>query len=186
MRVLVLSILSLWLLAASLATSAACTDTTGRSDRESTAPYHLGPGDQIRIMVYGEPGLSMTFMVNQRGSVNYPFIGQVQLAGKSLSEIEATIARRLKGDYLREPMVSVTMEHFRRFYITGEIEAPNGYEYLPGLTIEQAIALAGGLTDRADDDDIQIRHSGRELQKDVPVTCPVHPGDTIIIGKSFF
>ncbi|CAM3953539.1 Polysaccharide biosynthesis/export protein [Vibrio aerogenes CECT 7868] len=187
MRVFVFSILSVCLLVSSLGAGCAeRAENSGQTGRTDILPYRLAAGDQIRIMVYNEPGMSMTLMVSQGGSVSFPFIGKVRLAGRTLTQIEENIEQRLKGDYLRDPMVSVTIEHYRQFYITGEVESPNGYEYQPDLTIEQAIALAGGLTDRADEDDIQIRHPGRQLLKDIPATYPVYPGDTIIIGKSFF
>ncbi|ASM97388.1 polysaccharide biosynthesis/export family protein [Vibrio vulnificus] len=149
--------------------------------------YHLGTGDKIEIIVYGEDDLSMKLKIGKAGLVNFPYIGEVKLTGRTPSEIETEIENRLRGDYLLNPMVTVNLESFRLFYISGEVEQPNGYEYQPRLTVEQAIAMAGGLTDRADKGDINIRTgSTLELIEDVELTHPVNPGDTVIVEQSFF
>ncbi|MCU8199771.1 polysaccharide export protein [Vibrio vulnificus] len=149
--------------------------------------YHLGTGDKIEIIVYGEDDLSMKLKIGKAGLVNFPYIGEVKLTGRTPSEIETEIENRLRGDYLLNPMVTVNLESFRLFYISGEVEQPDGYEYQPRLTVEQAIAMAGGLTDRADKGDINIRSgSTLELIEDVELTHPVNPGDTVIVEQSFF
>ncbi|HAS6362404.1 TPA: polysaccharide export protein [Vibrio vulnificus] len=149
--------------------------------------YHLGTGDKIEIIVYGEDDLSMKLKIGKAGLVNFPYIGEVKLTGRTPSEIETEIEKRLRGDYLLNPMVTVNLESFRLFYISGEVEQPNGYEYQPRLTVEQAIAMAGGFTDRADKGDINIRSSSTlELIEDVELTHPVNPGDTVIVEQSFF
>ncbi|EHH2447358.1 polysaccharide export protein [Vibrio vulnificus] len=149
--------------------------------------YHLGTGDKIEIIVYGEDDLSMKLKIGKAGLVNFPYIGEVKLTGRTPSEIETEIEKRLRGDYLLNPMVTVNLESFRLFYISGEVEQPNGYEYQPRLTVEQAIAMAGGFTDRADKGDINIRSgSTLELIEDVELTHPVNPGDTVIVEQSFF
>ncbi|EGQ7831466.1 polysaccharide biosynthesis/export family protein [Vibrio vulnificus] len=149
--------------------------------------YHLGTGDKIEIIVYGEDDLSMKLKIGKAGLVNFPYIGEVKLTGRTPSEIETEIEKRLRGDYLLNPMVTVNLESFRLFYISGEVEQPNGYEYQPRLTVEQAIAMAGGFTDRADKGDINIRSgSTLDLIEDVELTHPVNPGDTVIVEQSFF
>ncbi|WP_347368266.1 polysaccharide biosynthesis/export family protein [Vibrio vulnificus] len=149
--------------------------------------YLLGTGDKIEIIVYGEDDLSMKLKIGKAGLVNFPYIGEVKLTGRTPSEIETEIENRLRGDYLLNPMVTVNLESFRLFYISGEVEQPNGYEYQPRLTVEQAIAMAGGFTDRADKGDINIRSgSTSELIEDVELTHPVNPGDTVIVEQSFF
>ncbi len=154
---------------------------------EDLNDYLLGTGDRIDIIVYGEPDMSMKFKVSKSGVVNFPYIGEVKITGRTPSSIEQEIEERLRGDYLINPMVTINMEAFRLFYVSGEVTSPNGYEYRPALTVEQAIAIAGGFTDRADRDDINIRHGGsNELIEDVELTHPVQPGDTVIIEQSFF
>ncbi|MFB9144601.1 polysaccharide biosynthesis/export family protein [Vibrio artabrorum] len=152
-----------------------------------TRKYFLRPGDMIRIWVYGEEEMSMSLKISKRGVINFPFIGLVQLSGQTTDAIEQDIETRLKDGFVLSPMVSVTMEEFRKFYLLGEVENPNGYEYEPQLTVEQAIAMAGGFTDRADESDINIRPSGqKEMIKNVEMTDPVYPGDVVIVEKSFF
>ncbi|EPF1537013.1 TPA: polysaccharide export protein [Vibrio vulnificus] len=161
---------------------------TQKESRDATLDdYHLGTGDKIEIIVYGEDDLSMKLKIGKAGLVNFPYIGEVKLTGRTPSEIETEIENRLRGDYLLNPMVTVNLESFRLFYISGEVEQPNGYEYQPRLTVEQAIAMAGGFTDRADKGDINIRSgSTLELIEDVELTHPVNPGDTVIVEQSFF
>ncbi|MDW6019109.1 polysaccharide biosynthesis/export family protein [Vibrio plantisponsor] len=154
---------------------------------ENLDDYFLGTGDRIEIIVYGEPDMSMKFKVSKSGVVNFPYIGEVVIAGRTPSAIETEIEERLRGDYLLNPMVTINMESFRLFYIFGEVTSPNGYEFQPRLTVEQAIAIAGGFTDRADRDDISIRSGAtNEVIEDVELTHPVQPGDTVIVEQSFF
>ncbi len=158
-----------------------------KQNQDGIDDYLLGTGDRIDIIVYGEPDMSMKFKVSKSGVVNFPYIGEVQITGRTPSAIEQEIEERLRGHYLINPMVTINMESFRLFYVTGEVTSPNGYEYHPALTVEQAIAIAGGFTDRADRDDIDIRQSGsNELIEDVELTHPVQPGDIVIIEQSFF
>ncbi|MGF1778972.1 polysaccharide export protein [Vibrio nomapromontoriensis] len=168
--------------------------TVSHSEQVNTTPanaevreYLLGPGDMIRIWVYGEKEMSMSLKIGKRGAINFPYIGRVQLSGRTTDSIEHDIETRLKAGFVRSPMVTVTMEQFRKFFLLGEVENPNGYEYEPQLTVEQAIAMAGGFTDRADRGDINIRPSGqKDLIKKVDMTDSVYPGDVVIVEQSFF
>ncbi|EPT8339678.1 polysaccharide biosynthesis/export family protein [Vibrio vulnificus] len=189
-RVLLLIFSLLWLgqgMAETLDAPSSPQVTQKESRDASLDDYHLGTGDKIEIIVYGEDDLSMKLKIGKAGLVNFPYIGEVKLTGRTPSEIETEIENRLRGDYLLNPMVTVNLESFRLFYISGEVEQPNGYEYQPRLTVEQAIAMAGGFTDRADKGDINIRSgSTLELIEDVELTHPVSPGDTVIVEQSFF
>ncbi|MGL0928870.1 polysaccharide biosynthesis/export family protein [Vibrio vulnificus] len=189
-RVLLLIFSLLWLgqgMAETLDAPSSPQVTQKEQSDASLDDYHLGTGDKIEIIVYGEDDLSMKLKIGKAGLVNFPYIGEVKLTGRTPSEIETEIENRLRGDYLLNPMVTVNLESFRLFYISGEVEQPNGYEYQPRLTVEQAIAMAGGFTDRADKGDINIRSgSTLELIEDVELTHPVNPGDTVIVEQSFF
>ncbi|KHN58127.1 capsular biosynthesis protein [Dickeya fangzhongdai] len=174
--------LSVWL--------AGCTLSSPRQldkpDNETTG-YQLDEGDAVNILVYGEPEMTMTFMLDKSGAINFPYIGQLVLKGKTPGQVGEELAHRLRGDYLQNPMVTVSIAEFRKFYITGEVEKPNGYAYEPGLTVEKALALAGGFTDRADRKDVSVRLSNsNQLIENVDVRRAVHPGDTVIVGMSFF
>lgn len=148
--------------------------------------YTLGPGDQIQIFVYNEADLSMKLTIDQSGNIIYPLIGQLQLAGQTPDQVAHVIRDGLKDGFINDPMVTVIINKFRDIYVSGEVKLPGGYEYQPGLTLEKAIALAGGFTDRADRSDIDIRCSNGQLLQDVSLTHAVNPGDTVIIDHSFF
>jgi polysaccharide export outer membrane protein len=149
--------------------------------------YHLDAGDEINITVSGEQDISMRFKLDSSGSINYPYIGKVTLKGKTADEVGNDIADRLRGDYLQAPMVTVSVTEFRKIYLLGEVQKPDGYAWEPGLTAEKAIALAGGFTDRADHHDISIRQAvSGKLLNNVALDSAVEAGDTVIIGMSFF
>lgn len=109
---------------------------TNSQAQENLDDYLLGTGDRIEIIVYGEPDMSMKFKVSKSGVVNFPYIGEVVIAGRPPSAIETEIEERLRGDYLLNPSVAINMEAFRLFYIFGEVTSPNGYEFQPRLTVD--------------------------------------------------
>ncbi len=166
----------------------ACSSPTPLMDTPSADNrYWLGEGDQVNIVVAGEPDMTMRFMLDNGGTITFPYIGQLRLSGKTPEEVSAEITRRLRGDYLQNPMVTVTVSQFRNIFILGEVKKPDGYAWQPGLTVEKALALGGGFTDRADKHDLSIRLSGsNELLENVDLRHSVHPGDTVIVGMSFF
>jgi polysaccharide export outer membrane protein len=122
------------------------------------------------------------------GSINYSYLGDVQVAGKSPSELEEHIVNLLQNGYLVNPSVNVAVMEYRPFYINGEIRSPGSYPYQPGLTLDKAIALAGGLTDRASTRKMFVtsgnRSSGETTQ--VFLSSKVAPGDIITINEGFF
>lgn len=150
--------------------------------------YQLGVGDRISIDVFGEDDLSMETRLPDVGVVNYPFLGELKLVGMTLSEVESVIYNGLKGDYLINPSVAVTIVEYRPFFIDGEVKQPGGYPYQPGLSVNKAAALAGGYTERASRSDIQIvreRDGGHETLE-VEVGDLIQPGDVITIPQRFF
>jgi len=152
-----------------------------------SANYLLGAGDTVNINVAGQPDLTMKVVLDNSGAINYPYIGKLDLKGKTASQVDAEITQRLRKGFVLNPMVTVNIAEFRKFYISGEVENPSGYSYEPGLTVEKAIALAGGYTDRADRTDLNIRQSSTgELLENVDATHSVLPGDLVIIGTGFF
>lgn len=155
-------------------------------DAESTE-YLLDSGDTVSIAVYGEPEMTMKFIIDKSGTINFPYIGKVTLKGKTPDQVSADLTGRLSPDYLQNPMVTVNVAEFRKFYVSGEVKVPNGFAWVPELTVEKSIAMAGGFTDRADREDISIRLAGtNQLLENVDVRHSVHPGDIVIIGMGFF
>ena len=154
----------------------------------SVESYRLGPGDTIDVRVFGEDDLSLTLRLGEDGRINYAFVGEIYLENMTLLEVEQEITRRLEGDYLLNPRVSVTMSEYRPFFIQGEVSRPGSFPYQPGLTVSKAISLAGGLTERASDRKIFLVPDGGVVADRVRVSLDdlVGPGDTLTIEQSFF
>jgi polysaccharide export outer membrane protein len=152
------------------------------------AEYRLATGDTIYVRVYGEDDLTMRLAVPSDGAAFYAFVGKIQLAGKTIDDVEQEITRRLKGDYLVDPRVSVSMAEFRDFYIQGEVARIGSFPWQPGLTVRTAISLAGGLKERASGSKwFLVPEGGTEKdRRRVTEDDPVNPGDTVIVEQSFF
>jgi polysaccharide export outer membrane protein len=165
-------------------TSAAQTGFAQSSEGE----YTLGSGDVIRITVFGQDDLSVETRLSNVGIIRYPFLGDIRLVGKSVNEVELLIDSGLRGDYLIDPSVSVTVIEYRPFFIDGEVNRPGGYPYQPGLTVEKAAALAGGYTERASKNLVSVRRnvSGREVTIEVQPSETIMPGDIVTVKQRFF
>jgi len=150
--------------------------------------YTLGPGDKIHVTVFGEADLSGDFDISDQGIVALPLIGPVNVNGKTISEAETLITARYAKDYLVNPRVNVAVLNYRPFYILGEVQKPGSYPYVSGLTVINAVALAGGYTPRANTSHIVItRASDRAAgEKEVPQTAAVFPGDVVRVPERFF
>jgi len=150
------------------------------------AEYRLGPGDRVKITVFGEADLSGEFEVDGSGRVSMPLIGAAQSGGLTVREFEARLSNRLQ-EYLVAPKLAVEALNYRPFYILGEVESPGSYPYRAGMTVLNAVVMAGGYTYRADEDDISIQRGGATA--DAAPTTPeaeVLPGDVIRIEERFF
>ncbi len=158
------------------------------NDVADSKQYLLGTGDMVRIQVYNEKDLYLDTRVSDTGKISYPFLGELEVKGLSLSQLEALITSRLKGDYLIDPRVSIDMIEYRQFYVNGEIKNAGGFPYQPGLTVRKAISLAGGFKERASKDKIFVIHDDSTTSESVKVTLDdsVHPGDIITVEQSFF
>ncbi|MBN7824701.1 polysaccharide biosynthesis/export family protein [Bowmanella dokdonensis] len=155
---------------------------------QSLSQYQLGSGDVIQITVFGQPDLSVRRRLPDTGAINYPFLGEVKVVGMTAPELEEFIYQGLKGDYLVNPSVSVSIEDYRPFFIDGEVKKPGGYPYQPGLTVDKAAAIAGGYTERAARDEIKIvRSQGSQTRTlEATRTDQVQPGDIITVEQRFF
>ncbi|MDD1782365.1 polysaccharide export protein [Enterovibrio sp. ZSDZ35] len=150
--------------------------------------YNIGAGDKIQIVVYGEEELTIEELyIDSSGEFDYPYLGQLLAIGKTTEQLKAEIIDGLKGDYLVSPKVRVGIVEFRSIFVNGEIKKPGGYEYQPGLTVDKAIALAGGFTERAARKSIYVtREDKNEPKNKVSLSHMVSPGDIIVIEQSFF
>ena len=155
---------------------------------QQVTDYVLGPGDQVAISVFGEPDLSVEFTLSDNGALNYPFLGEIRVAGLTMPELEKRIADGLRGDYLINPEVTVSMQQYRQFFLNGEVNRPGGYPYQPGLTLEKALALAGGLSPRAARNKILVKRANDLSGAAVNIRMPdaVRAGDVITVPQSFF
>jgi len=150
--------------------------------------YHLDAGDKLRVVVYGQEGLTNTYAIDASGSITMPLIGSVPARGRTTAGLAAAIAAKLRNGYIREPSVAVEIEAYRPFFILGEVQAPGQYPYVPNLTVESAIAIAGGFSPRARRDIVTLTHtdSSGVARYEVPLGTSLKPGDTIQVGERWF
>ena len=156
---------------------------------EGNSTYKLASGDVIRIHVFSEPDLSFDELrLTDAGTFSYPFIGEVRARGKTTAQIERILTEQLQGEFLVDPRISISVLEYREFFISGEVKQPGGYKFQPGLTLRRAIALAGGLTERASTNRITVVRDSDPERKPARVSldAPVMPGDTINIEQGFF
>jgi protein involved in polysaccharide export with SLBB domain len=161
---------------------------TSQAVSQGVADYRLGPGDKIRVTVFGHEDLSGEFEVDGSGNVSLPLIRNVPAQGLTVSQLEQAVIDRLQPDYLKDPSVSVEVLNYRPFYIYGEVNQPGSYPYVSGMTVLNAIAMAGGFTYRAKKSEVQIIRSDDTSKTPLeggPDT-QVLPGDVIEVPERFF
>ncbi|MCB1429608.1 MAG: polysaccharide export protein [Nitratireductor sp.] len=151
-------------------------------------PYKLDSGDRLRVTVFGQTDLTNTYSVDKAGYLAFPLVGSVQARGQTPKQVEGQLAAKLRNGFLRNPDVSVEVDRYRPVFIMGEVGAPGQYTYVPGMTVQNAIALAGGYSGRAlqDNADITRQVNGQVLNGRVPISDPVLPGDTIYVRERLF
>ncbi len=157
--------------------------------------YKLGAGDVINISVYDEKDLSLEVRIGLSGQISYPLLGDVAVSGLSPKQLEVKLVSGLKGPYLIDPSVTVSIVEYRPFYVIGEVKKPGGYPFHPGLTVDKAISISGGFTERAsksnifvvhDDSKNQSKRSEDEDKEAVKLFDVIQPGDVITVEQSFF
>lgn len=152
--------------------------------------YRLGAGDKLHIIVFGEEALTGDFSVSNGGSIAFPLIGTLDAGGRSLADVQEMIRSRLAAGYLKDPRVSVEVLEYRTFYILGEVNKPGQYPYRTNMTVEQAVATAGGYTYRANRKKFVMSHDSEsgetKLQFKDAGGLRIQPGDTLRILERFF
>jgi polysaccharide export outer membrane protein len=150
--------------------------------------YRLDAGDKLRIVVYGQEGLTNSYAVDAGGNITMPLIGAVAARGRTPAELARAIAARLRGGYIREPYVAAEVEQYRPFFILGEVAAPGQYPYVPNMTAESAVAIAGGYTPRAKKTAFKLtrRNEVGAVTAVVPPNVPLQPGDTLVVSERWF
>ncbi|MFZ2100450.1 MAG: polysaccharide biosynthesis/export family protein [Oricola sp.] len=151
-------------------------------------PYMLGAGDKVRVTVFGQADLTNTYSVDQSGHIAFPLVGAVAARGHTVQQLEAQIAERLRSGYLRNPDVSVEVDQYRSVFIMGEVGASGQYSYAPGMTVQNAIASAGGFSARANQANVDITRqiNGKVMTGRVLISDPLLPGDTIFVRERLF
>jgi polysaccharide export outer membrane protein len=154
----------------------------------SEQPYTLDSGDRLRIVVFGQDGISNSYTVDAGGNVNLPLIGVVPARGYATQQLSQAISERLKQGYVREPHVSVEVETYRPFFILGEVTNPGQYPYVANMTAETAVAIAGGFAPRANKSKVQLTRNapGQQMHGDVPLAFALRPGDTVVVKERWF
>ena len=152
------------------------------------AAYHLDAGDRLRVVVYGQEGLTNTYAVSAGGSITMPLIGSVPARGRTTAGLAAEISAKLRRGFIREPSVAVEIEAYRPFFILGEVAAPGQYPYVPNMTVESAVAIAGGFSPRARRDSVTVTHTDASgtARFVVPPGSPISPGDTVLVSERWF
>ena len=150
--------------------------------------YRVGAGDKLSIRVAGEADLTGEFPVDASGAISLPYVQSATVAGMTTPQIEQLISARLRNGYLKDPQVSVQATTLRPFYILGEVTTSGSFAYQPGITVQNAIAIAGGYNTRADKNEVMMTRrdaTGTHSSK-VPVTTQVYPGDIITVRERWF
>ena len=159
-----------------------------RRRRRFDAAYHLDTGDKLRVVVYGQEGLTNTYAIDAGGSITMPLIGAVPARGRTPAGSPLTSPASLRRGFIREPSVAVEVEAYRPFFILGEVAAPGQYPYVPNMTVESAVAIAGGFSPRALRDRVTVTHTDASgtARYVVPPGTPISPGDTVLVGERWF
>jgi polysaccharide export outer membrane protein len=152
------------------------------------AAYRLDAGDKLRVVVYGQEGLTNTYAIDAGGSITMPLIGSVPARGRTPAGLAAEITAKLRNGYIREPSVAVEIESYRPFFILGEVAAPGQYPYVPNMSVESAVAIAGGFSPRARRDRVTVTHTdgSGSARYVVPLGTTLSPGDTVLVGERWF
>jgi polysaccharide biosynthesis/export protein len=157
-------------------------------DRQSQI-YHIAPGDKVQVTVFNEDKFSGEFQVDGRGQIAFPLIGRIRVGGATVTELQDQLVRRLRHGYVRDPRIVVSISDYRPFNVFGEVKNSGQYAFRPGMSVHDAIAMAGGFTYRANTHAAYLRHAapGGEVAVNMDAErTPILPGDTIRVPERYF
>lgn len=151
-------------------------------------PYQLDSGDRLRVTVFEQSGLTGTYTVDQAGYIAFPLVGAVTARGQTVQQMEGKLASKLSQGFLRDPDVSVEVDRYRSFFIMGEVGQSGQYSYVAGMTVQNAIAIAGGFSARANQRSVDITRkiNGEVMTGRVSISDPIMAGDTIYVRERLF
>ncbi len=171
------------------ATQAGAQASAANASNKELSSYKLGVGDVISVQVVGEDDLKRERVrLSDAGTMSFPYLGEIRVRGLTVGELETLITTGLKGRYLLDPQVTVTIQEYRNFFVNGSVEKPGGYPYTPGLTVRKAISIAGGFKERASREKINVVREDdlKGIPQRIAIDAPVKPGDIITVEESFF
>jgi polysaccharide export outer membrane protein len=152
--------------------------------------FTLGPGDKIRVTVFGETAINGEYTVGPDGAISFPLIGTVEARARTIGQLRDALAQKLAAGYILDPRVSIDVLNFRPFYILGEVNRPGQYPYADGLSVAQAVATAGGYTYRARTSKVYVRRADDAVEAEMSLKHGrqvwVMPGDTVRVGERHF
>ena len=150
--------------------------------------YKIGAGDKLSIRVIGEAELTGEYLVDGAGNISFPYLKTVSAGGRTAPDVQTAIEHRLRQGLLRDPHVSVQVVSLRPFFILGEVNAAGSFPYQEGMTVQNAVAIAGGYSARADQSEVMIsrKNAAGTATFKVPVTTQLYPGDVVYIRERWF
>lgn len=152
--------------------------------------YTLAPGDKIHVIVFGEDTLTGDYVITSAGNLTFPLVGNIKASDKTVEQLQGALAVALDNGYVNNAKVSIQVVSFRPYYILGEVNRPGEYPVSTGLTIEQAVAAAGGYTYRANPKRVYLKRADQAQEWLVDLTrgrsVIVRAGDTIRIPERHF
>lgn len=163
--------------------------TWAHAAAQELSSYKLGTGDTITIRVLGEDDLRREKVrLSDAGTISFPVLGEIKVKGMTVGALEDYIANGLKGRYLLNPQVTVSIDEYRNFFVNGMVEKPGGYPYIPGLTVRKAVSIAGGFKERASRDKLNIIRDDdpNQTPHKVDMNAAMLPGDILTVEESFF
>jgi polysaccharide export outer membrane protein len=145
--------------------------------------YRLGSGDTLQITIFGETDLSGNFRVSDGGTISMPLVGSVPAEGATIDELRQRLTTQLKANAVRDPNVTLAIAEYRPFFILGEVKNPGSYPFVPHMTVLTAVAIAGGFTFRASQDEISVTRPAKNgsLEARAGRESRLQPGDTVYV-----
>lgn len=153
---------------------------------EPQETYRLGPNDVIQVQVFGEDDLSVERTVDGHGTITFPLLGTLSVGGRTVQDFQDELTAHLRAGYIRNPKVTVFIVRYRNFFVNGEVRKPGGFEYREGMTVQKALALAEGFTEKADRSEVKITRQQGGSTNTIPVALDdlVLPNDLIIVPQA--
>lgn len=162
--------------------------TQGGGATPAEGGYTLGPGDKVRVTIFGEQDLSGEFQLDGNGNIRLPLIGMTRAVGYTQGGLEAALRAALVPNYLRNPRINVEITSYRPIYVVGAVQKPGQYSYVNNMTLLNAVALAGGFTPQARNSMVYVRSEGAVEERATPTDQPllIRPGDTVRVETTMF